>query len=183
MTFLAFPFFHLMPPSFTTNATFPSMMKTKVSRRISMICKCDIPSTFLVIMPLTFAIQSIAVYDDLIWRNFLLCRDSSVIPERQVDSSRYLFLVTNSCLDNHTNLEARPPQNHAHRKSAMLLVIGASPEMGGLRGSSSGGSAIDCRVAGEGKNELLGNSTTLGEKSAGVGGVSTSDPPKLREKF
>jgi len=62
-------------------------------------------------------------------------------------------------------------------------MIGASPDMGGLRGSSSGGSAIECRAAGEGKNELLGNSRTLGEKSAGVGGVSTSDPPKLREKF
>jgi len=60
-------------------------------------------------------------------------------------------------------------------------VMGASPLVGGLRGSSSTGNEIP-GTSGGGKKVALGNSKVLGEKRLGVGGSSTSVAPKLREK-
>jgi hypothetical protein len=55
----------------------------------------------------------------------------------------------------------------------MDLVMGASPFVGGERGSSS--TAREFRMmAGAGKKEDRGNSKTRGEKSAGVGGTCVS---------
>lgn len=59
-------------------------------------------------------------------------------------------------------------------------MIGASPFVGGLRGSSS--TAREFRNAGgEGKKDDRGNSKARGENRLGVGGTSGS-VPKLREK-
>jgi len=62
----------------------------------------------------------------------------------------------------------------------MDRVMGASPLVGGLRGSSS--KAREARCAGVWKREDRGNSNSRGEKTFGVGGTSTSDP-KLWEKL
>ncbi len=67
-----------------------------------------------------------------------------------------------------------------HRKSSMERVIGASPFVGGLRGSSS--TAMEARWRGGGKNDDRGNSKARGEKRLGVGGASTSEV-KPREKL
>ena len=58
--------------------------------------------------------------------------------------------------------------------------MGASPLVGGLRGSSS--KAREARCVGEWKKDDRGNSKFRGEKTLGVGGTSASDP-KLREKL
>lgn len=51
----------------------------------------------------------------------------------------------------------------------MERVIGASPLVGGERGSSS--AAKEFRTSGAGKKDDRGNSKIRGEKSAGVGGT------------
>lgn len=69
---------------------------------------------------------------------------------------------------------------HAQRKSSIDRVIGASPFVGGLRGSSS--KASESRCAGVWKKDDRGNSNIRGENTLGVGGTSAVDP-KLREKL
>lgn len=63
----------------------------------------------------------------------------------------------------------------------MDRVIGASPFIGGLLGSTvlggGGGAWVSC-----GKNAFRGNSKVRGEKRLGVGGASSSGVAKLLEK-